>query len=71
MNTNMNHNQNASISFLCVFSQLEVASQKIDMLKSILDGANIQNCGDSNEISVSFCSQQNLCLVSLTGRNAH
>lgn len=23
------------------------------MIKSMLDGANIQNCGDSNEISVS------------------
>lgn len=36
-----------------ILFQLEVASQKIDMIKSILDGANIQNCGDSNEISVS------------------
>lgn len=33
--------------------QLEVAAQKVDMVKSILDGANIQNCGDTNEISVS------------------
>lgn len=33
--------------------QLEVSSQKIDMLNSMLDGANIQNCGDTNEIAVS------------------
>lgn len=33
--------------------QLEVSSQKIDMIKSLLDGANIHNCGDTNEIAVS------------------
>lgn len=34
--------------------QLEVSSTKVDMVKSLLDGANIQNCGDSNEIQVSI-----------------
>ncbi|XP_055304959.1 basement membrane-specific heparan sulfate proteoglycan core protein isoform X6 [Sitodiplosis mosellana] len=32
-------------------SGLEVSSQKIDMIKSLLDGANIHNCGDTNEIA--------------------
>lgn len=34
--------------------QLEVTGQKIDMVNSLLDGANIQNCGDTNEIAVSI-----------------
>lgn len=38
----------------CFFLPFQLATpQQIDMVKSILDGANIQNCGDSNEISVS------------------
>lgn len=41
------------ISLFALFHQLEVSSQKVDMLNSLLDGANIQNCGDTNEILVS------------------
>lgn len=34
----------------CV-SELKMSSIKIDMIKDILDAANIQNCGESNEIA--------------------
>lgn len=32
-------------------SGLEISMQKIDMIKDILDAANIQNCGESNDVS--------------------
>lgn len=33
---------------------MEVSASKIDMVNNLLDGANIQNCGDTNEIAVSI-----------------
>lgn len=32
--------------------QLETSTQKYDMVKDIIDAANVQNCGETNVIDV-------------------
>lgn len=36
----------------CVFVQLETSTQKYDMVRDIIDAANVQNCGETNVIDV-------------------
>lgn len=49
--------------------QLEISTQKIDMIRDILDAANVQNCGESNAIVDDTDENNGVCRPGYTGAN--
>lgn len=48
------------------FVQLETSTQKYDMVRDIIDAANVQNCGETNVIDVRLRLNINLPLMLIT-----